>query len=47
MALIMAVAGVVALFGLRRGVQEDTETAEAEPASQQPGDGPDADLARR
>ena len=47
MALIMAVAGVVALFGLRRGVQEDTETAAAEPASQQPGDGPDADLAWR
>jgi EmrB/QacA subfamily drug resistance transporter len=47
MALIMAVAGVVALFGLRRGVQENTETAAAEPASQQPGDGPDADLARR
>ena len=47
MALIMAVAGVVALLGLRRGVQEDTEAAGAEPASQPPGDDPDADLAWR
>jgi MFS family permease len=47
MALIMAVAGVVALLGLRRGVQEDTEAPETEPARRQPGDDPDADLARR
>jgi EmrB/QacA subfamily drug resistance transporter len=47
MALIMAVAGVVALLGLRRGVQEDTEAPRTEPARRQPGDDPDADLARR
>jgi MFS family permease len=47
MALIMAVAGVVALLGLKRGLQADAETAAAEPAGQRPGDDPDADLARR
>jgi EmrB/QacA subfamily drug resistance transporter len=47
MAVIMAVAGVVALLGLRRGVQEDTEAAVTQPASKQPGDDPDADLAWR
>jgi EmrB/QacA subfamily drug resistance transporter len=47
MAVIMAVAGVVALLGLRRGVQEDTAAAGTEPASRQPGDEPDADLAWR
>ena len=40
MALIMAVAGVVALLGLRRGVQEDTEAPKTEPARRQPGDDP-------
>jgi hypothetical protein len=44
MAVIMAVAGVVALLGLRRGVQEDTETAHAQRARPRPGDDPDADL---
>ena len=47
MALIMAVAGVVALLGLKRGLQEDTEAPKTEPARRQPGDDPDADLARR
>jgi hypothetical protein len=37
----------VALLGLRRGVQEDTAAAGTEPASRQPGDEPDADLAWR
>ena len=53
MALIMAVAGVVALLGLNRGVQEDTQGAEAAvgtqaPAAavgaQAPGEDPDAVL---
>jgi EmrB/QacA subfamily drug resistance transporter len=44
MTVIMAVAGVVALLGLRRGVQEDTETAHPQHARQHPGDDPDADL---
>jgi MFS family permease len=43
MAIIMAAAGFVALRGLRRGVQEDTETARAQHA-RRPGDDPDADL---
>jgi len=47
MAVIMAVAGVVALLGLRRGLQEDTEAAGTEPPARQPGDDPDADLAWR
>jgi hypothetical protein len=43
MAIIMAAAGLVALRGLRRGVQEDTETARAQHA-RRAGDDPDADL---
>ena len=39
---IMAVAAFVALRGLRRGVQEDTEVAEAGRENQLPGDEPDA-----
>ena len=42
MCAIMAVAGFVALRGLRRGVQEDTEVAQAERENQRPGDEPDA-----
>ena len=44
MALIMAVAGVVALLGLKRGVQEDTQGAEAAVGAQAPGEEPDAAL---
>jgi MFS family permease len=43
MAVIMAVAGLVALRGLRRGVQQDTEETAAELA-QSRGQDPDADL---
>jgi hypothetical protein len=39
MCVIMAVAGLVALRGLKRGVQED-----AEGAGQFAGEGPEADL---
>jgi MFS family permease len=42
MCAIMAVAGFVALRGLRRGVQEDTEVAQAGRENQRPGDEPDA-----
>ena len=44
MAVIMAIAGVVALRGLRRGVQKETEAAGAELGAQFPGEDPDADL---
>jgi EmrB/QacA subfamily drug resistance transporter len=44
MAVIMAVAGVVALRGLRRGVQQDTKETAAEVAAQSRGQDPDADL---
>ena len=44
MAVIMAVAGVVALLGLNRGVQEDTQGAEAAVGAQAPGEEPDAAL---
>jgi EmrB/QacA subfamily drug resistance transporter len=44
MAAIMAVAALVALRGLKRGVQEDPAEAEAGLANQTPGEGPDADL---
>ena len=44
MAVIMAVAGVVALLGLKRGVQEDTQGAEAAVGAQAPGEEPDAAL---
>jgi hypothetical protein len=42
MAVIMAVAALVALGGLRRGVQEDTEAAAAEDEGRLSGDKPDA-----
>ena len=44
MAVIMAVATVVALRGLRRGVQEDTVQTAEEFSSQLPGEDPGADL---
>jgi hypothetical protein len=40
----MAVAALVALRGLRRGVQEDTTPTAEEFSSQPPGQGPGADL---
>ena len=43
MCVIMAVAAVVALLGLRRGVQEDTAQAPEELSSQLPGEDPGAD----
>jgi len=42
MCVIMAVAALVALRGLKRGVQEDTEAAETSRERQLPGDEPDA-----
>jgi EmrB/QacA subfamily drug resistance transporter len=42
MCVIMAVAALVALRGLKRGVQEDTEAAETSHERQLPGDEPDA-----
>jgi hypothetical protein len=49
MCVIMAVAALVALRGLRRGVQEDTTPTAEEFSSQLPGEGPGAglDSARR
>jgi MFS family permease len=44
MAIIMAVAALVALRGLRRGVQEDTVQTAEELSSQLPGEDPGADL---
>jgi hypothetical protein len=44
MCVIMAVAALVALRGLRRGVQEDTTPTAEEFSSQLPGEGPGADL---
>ncbi len=44
MAVIMAVAALVALRGLRRGVQEDTVQTAKEFSSQLPGEDPGADL---
>ena len=43
MAVIMAVAALVALLRLRRGVQEDTAQAPEELSSQLPGEDPGAD----
>jgi hypothetical protein len=43
MALIMAIAGLVALRGLRRGVQQETEAA-GPAGARFPGEDPDADL---
>ena len=44
MCVIMAVAALVALRGLRRGVQEDTTPTAEELSSPLPGEGPGADL---
>ena len=44
--VIMAVAGRVALRGLRPGVQQETDEAAAPAGAGLPGDGPDADLSR-
>jgi EmrB/QacA subfamily drug resistance transporter len=44
MAVIMAVAGVVALLGLVRGVQEDTGATAPELPARPPGQDPDADI---
>ena len=46
MAVIMAVAAFVALRGLRRGVQEDTDRTAEELSSKLPGEDLDADLDR-
>ena len=46
MAIIMAVAALVALRGLRRGVQEDTVQTAEEFSSRLPGEDPGADLGR-
>ena len=42
MAVIMGAAALVALRGLRRGVQEDVETAVTDREGRRPGDEPDA-----
>jgi EmrB/QacA subfamily drug resistance transporter len=44
MAIIMAIAALVALRGLKRGVQEDTTQTAEDVSSQQPGAEPDTDL---
>jgi EmrB/QacA subfamily drug resistance transporter len=44
MCVLMAVAALIALRGLRRGVQEDTTPTAEEFSSQQPGEGPGAGL---
>jgi hypothetical protein len=44
MAVIMAVAAVVALLGLRRGVQQEPEQADAPVGAALPGEGPDSGL---
>jgi len=46
MCVIMAVAGLVALRGLRPGVQQETDEAAASAGAGLPGEGPDADLSR-
>ena len=46
MTVIMAVAALVALLGLRRGVQQDTDTAGSERGEQAPGEDPDAGFDR-
>src|SRR6516164_971700 len=46
MCVIMAVAGLVALRGLRPGVQQETDEAAAPVSAGVPGEGPDADLSR-
>ena len=46
MAIIMAIAAVIALRGLRRGVQQDTTTDQAELSDQLPDQGPGAGLDR-
>jgi EmrB/QacA subfamily drug resistance transporter len=44
MAVIMAVAALVALLGLRRGVQQEPEQADAPVGAALPGEGPDSGL---
>jgi hypothetical protein len=44
MAIIMAVAALAALRGLRRGVQEDTAHTAEQSSSEPPGEDPDTDL---
>jgi len=44
MTIIMAVAAVVALRGLRRGVQQEPEQAEAPVGAALPGEDPDSGL---
>ena len=44
MAVVMAVAGLVALRGLRRGVQQETEETATQVGAQSRGQDPDADL---
>ena len=44
MAVIMAVAGLIALRGLRRGVQQETQESAAELAAQSRGQDPGADI---
>ena len=46
MCVIMAVAGLIALRGLKRGVQQETGESTAEASAGLPGEGPDADLYR-
>jgi EmrB/QacA subfamily drug resistance transporter len=44
MAVIMAIAALIALRGLRRGLQQDTAQTDQDLSSQQPGEPPGADL---
>ena len=44
MAIIMAIAAVIALRGLRRGVQQDTAPAAEQVSGQLPGEEPGADV---
>ena len=44
MAVIMAIAGLVALRGLRRGIQQETGQSTADIGAQAPGQDPDADF---
>jgi len=46
MCVIMAVAGLVALRGLKRGVQQETDQAAVPAGAGLPGEGPDADFYR-
>jgi MFS family permease len=46
MCVVMAIAGLVALRGLKRGVQQETDDTAAPAGAGLPGEGPDADLYR-